>query len=80
MTEAASPPCILLVDEEPSILYSLRRLFRPQGYRIQTAESGAEGLEILEREHIDLIISDMRMPEMDGATFLKPSPRPRTTS
>ena len=71
MTEAASPPCILLVDDEPSILSSLRRLFRPQGYRIQTAESGAEGLEILEREHIDLIISDMRMPEMDGATFLK---------
>jgi response regulator RpfG family c-di-GMP phosphodiesterase len=34
------------------------------------AEGGAEGLEMLDREHVDLIISDMRMPGMDGATFL----------
>ncbi|QRM20403.1 response regulator [Dechloromonas sp. TW-R-39-2] len=71
MTEASTASTLLLVDDEPSILSSLRRLFRPHGYRIFTAESGAEGLEILEREHVDLIISDMRMPEMDGATFLK---------
>ncbi len=68
---AGSAQTLLLVDDEPNILSSLRRLFRPQGYRIFVAESGAEGLEILAREPVDLVISDMRMPEMDGATFLR---------
>lgn len=71
MIEAADAPTLLLVDDEPSILSALRRLFRPQGYRILTAEGGRAGLAILEQEHVDLVISDMRMPEMDGATFLK---------
>lgn len=62
---------LLLVDDEPSILSSLRRLLRPAGYTIHTAESGRAGLEILEREPVDLVISDMRMPEMDGAKFLE---------
>ncbi|HRH81150.1 MAG TPA: response regulator [Thiobacillaceae bacterium] len=67
-----SPPATLLfVDDEPSILSSLRRLFRPHGFRILTAESGAAGLEVLDKEAIDLVISDMRMPEMDGARFLE---------
>jgi response regulator RpfG family c-di-GMP phosphodiesterase len=69
MTEPVTT--LLFVDDEPSILSSLKRLFRPHGYRIHTAESGAEGLEIMAREPIDLVISDMRMPEMDGAHFLE---------
>ncbi|MBE2257806.1 MAG: response regulator [Rhodobacteraceae bacterium] len=74
MTEqisAPTPPTLLLVDDEPSILSALRRLFRPCGYRILTSESGAGGLDLLERENVDLVISDMRMPEMDGAQFLE---------
>ncbi|WP_306603214.1 HD domain-containing phosphohydrolase [Azonexus sp.] len=71
MTEANDAPTLLLVDDEPSILSALRRLFRPHGYRIFVAESGAAGLAVLAEEHIDLVISDMRMPEMDGATFLQ---------
>ncbi len=62
---------LLLVDDEPNILSSLQRLFRPAGYRILTATGGALGLEILAKEKVDLIISDMRMPEMDGAAFLE---------
>lgn len=62
---------LLFVDDEANILSSLKRLFRPLGYRIFTAESGAQGLEIMEREAIDLVISDMRMPEMNGAQFLE---------
>ncbi len=65
------PANLLFVDDEPSILSSLKRLFRPHGYRIFTAESGAAGLEILETEQIDLVVSDMRMPVMDGARFLE---------
>ena len=62
---------VLFVDDEANILSSLKRLFRPFGYRILTAESGAEGLEIMERESVDLVVSDMRMPEMNGAQFLE---------
>lgn len=65
------PPTILLVDDEANILSSLRRLFRAEGYRTLLAESGEAGLEILETEHVDLVVSDMRMPEMDGARFLE---------
>lgn len=61
---------ILFVDDEANILSSLKRLFRPQGYTILTASSGKEGLEILQTNEVDLILSDMRMPEMDGAEFL----------
>ncbi len=71
MNETSQAPTLLLVDDEPSILSALRRLFRPHGYRILTAEGGAAGLAILEGEAVNLVISDMRMPEMDGATFLK---------
>lgn len=62
---------ILCVDDEPHILSALRRLFRSHGYEILTATSGAEGLELLAKHPVDVIISDMRMPVMDGATFLE---------
>ncbi|AKU12250.1 response regulator receiver modulated metal dependent phosphohydrolase [Azoarcus sp. CIB] len=68
---SGTAPSILLVDDEASILSSLRRLLRPSGYTIHLAESGKAGLEVLEREHVDVVISDMRMPEMDGAQFLE---------
>jgi response regulator RpfG family c-di-GMP phosphodiesterase len=71
MSEEITPPTLLFVDDEAGILSALRRLFRPHGYRIFIAEGGAAGLAVLEKEQIDLVISDMRMPEMDGATFLK---------
>ena len=71
-TDLPPPPTILCVDDEANILSSLRRLFRPAGYRVLVAESGAVGLEMLEAEQgaVDLVISDMRMPAMDGAHFL----------
>ncbi|MBI5923771.1 MAG: response regulator [Betaproteobacteria bacterium] len=73
IADAASPaPArLLLVDDEASILSSLKRLFRPHGYIFFTATSGQAGLEVLAQEPIDLVISDMRMPEMDGAQFLE---------
>jgi response regulator RpfG family c-di-GMP phosphodiesterase len=62
---------LLCVDDEPNILSALRRLFRAKGYKVLTAESGAAGLALLAQEPVDLVISDMRMPEMDGAQFLE---------
>jgi len=63
-------PLILLVDDEPGVLASLRRLLRPTGYRVITAEGGAAALDMLGVYPVDLIISDMRMPGMSGAEFL----------
>jgi response regulator RpfG family c-di-GMP phosphodiesterase len=68
--EPVEPFSLLLVDDEPNILSALRRLLHGRGYRVHTAAGGAAGLELLAREPIDLVISDMRMPEMDGAEFL----------
>lgn len=63
-------PVLLFVDDEPNILSSLRRLFRQYPYKVLIANGGQEALDILENETVDLVISDMRMPVMDGATFL----------
>lgn len=71
MSETSASATLLLVDDEPGILSALRRLFRPHGYQLLLAESGAAGLAELEKTPVDLVISDMRMPEMDGAAFLK---------
>ncbi len=62
---------LLFVDDEANILASLKCLFHPGGYSIFTAESGAQGLEIMQREDVDLVVSDMRMPGMNGAEFLE---------
>ena len=53
---AETPSTILFVDDEASILSSLKRLFRPFGYRIFTAESGAQALEIMQHETVDLVV------------------------
>jgi len=78
ITSPASPaspetprPVILCVDDEPSILSALRRLFRSHGFAVLAAESGQAGLDLLEQQPVDLVISDMRMPQMDGVVFLE---------
>lgn len=67
----AQPATLLCVDDEANILSALKRLFRPHGYRVLTAPGGEEGLKLLGETTVDLVISDMRMPEMDGAHFLE---------
>jgi response regulator RpfG family c-di-GMP phosphodiesterase len=64
------PMNLLFVDDEANILKALKRLFRSADFSVHLAESGSEGLAILQQTPIDLIISDMRMPQMDGAEFL----------
>lgn len=69
---AAGPKrTLLLVDDEANILSALRRLFRPCGYNIILANSGAEGLERIKETSVDVIISDQRMPGMTGVEFLR---------
>ncbi len=71
MTET-SQHTMLIVDDEISILKLLEYTFKPD-FRVLTASGGAEGLEILEKEDVALIIADQRMPEMTGSEFLEKS-------
>jgi len=61
---------ILFVDDEKNILNSLKRLLRKEDYRILNALSGEEGLKILAENEVHLVITDLRMPEMNGIEFL----------
>lgn len=61
---------ILFVDDELQILKAIRRLFMRTDYNLYLAKTVAEAFETLENEQIDLVITDMRMPEMGGYEFL----------
>ena len=61
---------LLLVDDEFNVLKSLMRLLHAHNYRLLMAASGTEALALMAREPVDLVISDMRMPHMDGAELL----------
>jgi EAL domain-containing protein (putative c-di-GMP-specific phosphodiesterase class I)/DNA-binding response OmpR family regulator len=63
--------CLLLVDDEVNILAALKRLLRPDNYDIHTANCGEQGLEMLAQLPVDVIISDQRMPGLNGADFLR---------
>ena len=60
------PAHLLLVDDDPGLLKLLGMRLVSEGYSVVTAESGQEGLKVLSREKVDLVISDLRMDEMDG--------------
>ncbi len=62
---------LLVVDDEPRLRRVLVRLLEGDGYACTEAASGVEALEVLEREHVALVISDLRMPQMDGVALLR---------
>jgi len=62
---------ILIVDDEENVLVSLKRIFRKENYEIYTANSGFQGIELLEKHDFSLILSDFKMPELNGIEFLK---------
>ena len=63
-------PHLLLLDDEENILSALRRLLRRDGYRIHTANTPQQALEILAIHPIGVVVSDQRMPHMNGTEFL----------
>jgi len=62
---------ILIVDDEEMILKSICRVLRSEDYQILTAENGEKGLAILKNHDVHLVVSDQRMPGMNGIDFLK---------
>ena len=69
--ESISDIVFLFVDDEPDVLSSLRRFLHREPYRMMFAESGLKALEIMALQPVAIIVSDLRMPEMDGLTLLK---------
>ncbi len=62
---------ILVVDDEITIRDSLKIVLDEEGYTTATAAHGAEALEMAKEDHFDIIITDLKMPEMDGMTLLQ---------
>ncbi len=62
---------VLIVDDEEMIRNLLEKILSQEGYRIRTAEDGMAALEVLKKEKIDIVISDMKMPRMNGFELLK---------
>ena len=62
---------ILVVDDEHLVRWSLRRYLEAEGFYALEAESGLKALEILRKESIDILITDLMMPEMDGLELIR---------
>lgn len=71
--ETSARKTILFVDDEPSILRSLERLFRRErsAWTMFFVESGEAALGLMEQHQFDVVVSDLRMPSMDGAELLR---------
>ena len=62
---------LLVIDDEPSMRHMLRLVLEQHHYRVSEAQNGAEAINLIYKEKFDFILSDIRMPDMDGLTFLE---------
>ncbi|WP_077035925.1 PAS domain S-box protein [Pelomonas sp. KK5] len=71
LMEEAGPPTlrVLVVDDEPEVAEVMRAMLESAGYEVATADSGLLALELLDTARFDAIVSDLRMPQMDGAAL-----------
>jgi len=72
---ARAPARVLVVDDERSMRELLSIVLRRDGYDVLIAEDGASGLELLKRERVDILITDIRMPQMNGVDLLREAKR-----
>ncbi|HEX9988196.1 MAG TPA: response regulator [Chloroflexia bacterium] len=71
MRQDTTAGTILVVDDDPSILSTVADILEFEGYNVEVAANGAEGLRVLERVHPKLVLLDMRMPVLDGWDFAR---------
>ncbi len=69
--KAASPKRILVIDDEPQILGFLKELFELDGWYVDGASSGTDGIEKIEQDRYDVILTDLKMPGADGIEVLR---------
>jgi CheY-like chemotaxis protein len=72
------PKVALVVDDSMLIRYTVCRSLEERGFTVESATNGAEAVQILERIHPDVVVTDMQMPKMSGSeliTYLKKNPK-----
>ncbi len=69
--EGMALPVLLVVDDDESNLEGLEGVFAKEGYRVFMARGGKEALERVRSEHVDVVLTDLMMPDMDGLDLLK---------
>ncbi|HEV7718215.1 MAG TPA: response regulator [Arsenicitalea sp.] len=62
---------VLTVDDSRTILAMLHHTLSNAGFEVLQAEDGQKGLDVLKKEHVDVVITDINMPVMDGIEFIK---------
>lgn len=62
---------ILVVDDENIVRTSCSRTLAPEGYEVKLAKNGFEGLKMASEERFDLVLTDLKMPDMDGIEVLR---------
>lgn len=72
-----SKPRILVIDDEGIIRVSCKKSLEPEGFDVDTASSGAEGLELFEKGSYSLVLLDIKMPGIDGMEVLSEIVRKR---
>lgn len=65
------PRTILLIDDDPAVLYTNGRCFQTQGWEVYRAMNGEEGLQLYDTHHADVVLLDLRMPGIDGMEVLE---------
>jgi adenylate cyclase len=71
VSAAEARPVLLVVDDEPRILSALQRCLRREGYEIVSADSGPAALRLLRERHVDLLLTDHKMPGMSGLDLIR---------
>jgi len=66
-----STPNLLITDDDGAVRETLQSVFEPRGFNTITADNGAQALEIVARQPIDLLLTDMYMPEMTGLETIR---------
>jgi two-component system response regulator PilR (NtrC family) len=69
--QPAGKPRVLVVDDEPSMREMLRIVLRRDGYDVVVADNGRQAIALLQRERVDLLLSDIRMPDVTGVEVLR---------
>ncbi|HMP95063.1 MAG TPA: response regulator, partial [Phnomibacter sp.] len=64
---------VLIIDDERAIRNTLAEILQDEGYKVEVAENGEEGLEKFKKCPFDVVLCDIKMPKMDGIEFLEKS-------
>ena len=62
---------ILIIDDEDIVRISCKRTLMPEGFKVKTAQNGVEGLKMIEEEKFDIVLTDLKMPDIDGIEVLR---------